>query len=367
MFAVEPKKIPEIGSVSFVILIPLTTFRQKGPYAIEPVKNYFVMKIACPNCDTKYALSAEALGDAGRKMKCAKCAHIWLATVADAVLPTQQLAKAPQKAAAVQAPQPVSPQVSPVQSQPVQTPPVQASPIPAATSVATDEHAPVDQEVDNWKLDLDDDLEMIINPNDNAQDAQPDKSPFNSNENMDGFKVRLKIMANLARDILAKAGTTLLQCLNWARGLHLKEQIAVCVGLAMPFLIMSGLLVGREKMVRTFPDLASLYATIGIEVNLRGLIFEDVRTVRRPENGVAILVVEGTIRNTSTKRQSIPKLHFILSGRDREVYAWQDKATQQSLEVGEFAQFRTVLASPPDVADELHVRFFNENPHLNQL
>ena len=37
------------------------------------------MKIACPRCDTRYALSEEALGDQGRKMKCAKCAAVWLA------------------------------------------------------------------------------------------------------------------------------------------------------------------------------------------------------------------------------------------------------------------------------------------------
>jgi hypothetical protein len=120
-------------------------------------------------------------------------------------------------------------------------------------------------------------------------------------------------------------------------------------------------------MVRQFPDMASLYAIFGVDVNLYGLQFEDLRTVRRPEDGVAVLIVEGTVRNISENTRDIPRLHFILSGRNREVYAWQDDASLIPLNAGETVRFRTVLASPPDVADELHVRFLSNDPRLNRL
>ncbi len=313
------------------------------------------MKIACPSCDTKYSLSAEALGDSGRKMKCAKCAHIWQATVKDAII-DKPIAQTP---VADTTPMPAYPEPT--------APEIQAAVSAAMQAAEADGKLADEQQIDNWNSDLNEDLESIINTQKTAKEAKPEKKTTSSVEKLDGFKVRLNIMKELAGEQAALAYSTLIKGFFWVKNLNIREQIAVCVGLAMPFFIMGGLLAGRESLVRTFPDLASLYATLGVEVNLRGLLFEDVRTVRRPENGVAILVVEGTIRNVSTQTKSVPTIQFILSGRDREVYAWQDNAEQQTLNVGEMAQFRTVLASPPDVADELHVRFFNENPNLNHL
>jgi predicted Zn finger-like uncharacterized protein len=36
------------------------------------------MIIACPNCSTRFEVNAAALPTAGRKVKCARCAHVWL-------------------------------------------------------------------------------------------------------------------------------------------------------------------------------------------------------------------------------------------------------------------------------------------------
>ena len=41
------------------------------------------MIITCPKCDVRYALSAEALGNEGRKLKCSKCGHHWFQTPAE--------------------------------------------------------------------------------------------------------------------------------------------------------------------------------------------------------------------------------------------------------------------------------------------
>ncbi len=39
-------------------------------------KNF--MLISCPNCKTTFAIPAKAIGTTGRKVKCSKCAHVWL-------------------------------------------------------------------------------------------------------------------------------------------------------------------------------------------------------------------------------------------------------------------------------------------------
>ena len=59
-----------------------------------------------------------------------------------------------------------------------------------------------------------------------------------------------------------------------------------------------GALIGfRVEVVRFAPQTASLFAAIGLPVNLRGLAFENVRTTGEVHEGVPVLIVEGTIGN----------------------------------------------------------------------
>lgn len=36
-------------------------------------------RIVCPNCAARYEVSAEVVGAAGRKVRCVRCGHVWLA------------------------------------------------------------------------------------------------------------------------------------------------------------------------------------------------------------------------------------------------------------------------------------------------
>ncbi|MEP0519018.1 MAG: zinc-ribbon domain-containing protein [Hyphomicrobiales bacterium] len=290
------------------------------------------MKIACPNCSTKYSLKEQALGDSGRKMKCAKCEHVWLAL-----------------------------------------PPQEAEPnVPAQETFTAAQVSDEDTVPDNWdEKQWDQDLAW-----EDAEDAKKVSAAQNASseaashyETADEAKEKRHLRHILNRAVAATKSATdsILRALLWLKGLNWKEQVAVVSGLLMPLVLVGGIYVSRDRLVSQFPDLASLYDAVGIHVNLQGLTFEDVRTVRRPENGVAVLVVEGAIRNITNETMQIPQLHFILSGRNREVYSWQDNTASDQLPSGERIEFRTVLASPPDVADQLHVRFFNKNSRLNNL
>lgn len=319
------------------------------------------MKIACPNCDTKYALNADALGTHGRKMKCAKCAHVWTARAPS----TGETALINPLSAANQA---LDNTTSAIEGFPERA---QSAPASDAnkTVTAAETDASKSNDEDRWDEDLKEEraAEQVREASQILQPASGENSLSFSKESNTGKSAGLKQgLAGLK--IAATSGLqNLNHCFKWARGLRFSHQMAVVIALIMPAILIFGLLAGRQAMVRQFPDLASLYAVVGVNVNLYGLEFEAVRTVRRPEDGIAVLIVEGHIRNITDSAKQIPRLHFILSGRYREVYAWQDDASPHPLPAGETIQFRTVLASPPTVADELHVRFLNNDPRLNRL
>ena len=328
------------------------------------------MKIACPNCDTKYALNSDVLGTHGRKMKCAKCAHVW----------TAQPDGAGQKASTV-----VQSRPDQLQDQEQAAPVEQAGATPERFGIGLVSQGPEaasaaqpdrfrSDDIDRWEEDLKEERA--------AEEARAStESQFSKAGESEPVLQRL--MARLKKQIEHTKGQhfiasglqfaviarwqNLIRSIAWIRGLNFPNQMALLIALMIPALLVSGLYVGRQFMDRQFPDLASLYAIVGIDVNLYGLQFEEVRTVRRPQDGVPILVVEGNVRNISENTRNIPRLQFILSGRNREVYAWQDDASRPPLEPGKTVRFRTVLASPPDVADELHVRFLTNDPRLNRL
>jgi hypothetical protein len=124
--------------------------------------------------------------------------------------------------------------------------------------------------------------------------------------------------------------------------------------------ILGAALHWRVPMVRHFPQAASLYRAVGMPVNLRGLIFENVKTTSEIVDGVAVLVVEGTIVNLTHKTHEVPRLRFVLrNGAGVEVYAWTALPSKTQLAPGHEIPFRSRLASPPADGRDVIVRFFN--------
>jgi hypothetical protein len=108
------------------------------------------------------------------------------------------------------------------------------------------------------------------------------------------------------------------------------------------------------------PQTASLYAVIGLPVNLRGLAFENIKTAREMQDGVPMLVVEGDIVGTTGRHTEVPRLRFaVTDAGGKEIYAWTARPTRTLLPPGETLPFRSRLASPPSEANGVSVRFFN--------
>jgi hypothetical protein len=129
----------------------------------------------------------------------------------------------------------------------------------------------------------------------------------------------------------------------------------------LALLALNAALIGwRADVVKVAPQTASLYAAIGLPVNLRGLSFANVKTMIESHDGVQVLVVEGTITSTSRRVVEVPRLRFSVRNRSgQEVYAWTALPGRSGLAPGETLAFRSRLASPPPDTAEVLVRFFN--------
>jgi hypothetical protein len=114
--------------------------------------------------------------------------------------------------------------------------------------------------------------------------------------------------------------------------------------------------------VRVVPQTASLYAAVGLPVNLRGLVLADVTTEALTNEGTPVLLIQGRIVSTAKRTVEVPRLRFAI--RDAggiEIYSWTALPTRSLLSPGEAMTFQSRLASPPPETHDVLVRFFNRH------
>jgi len=129
----------------------------------------------------------------------------------------------------------------------------------------------------------------------------------------------------------------------------------------------AGLLAWRADIVRLLPQTASLYAVVGLPVNLRGLSFENLRMFRSEHEGVGVLVVEGSIVNVTKRPVEVPQLRLAMhNDAKHEIYAWTMQPPRSILGPGDALPFRSRLASPPADA-RVQVRFFRQRDVVAEL
>jgi len=121
----------------------------------------------------------------------------------------------------------------------------------------------------------------------------------------------------------------------------------------------------RSEIVRYLPQTASLFAAIGLPVNLRNLKFDNVWISKETGGGTNILIVEGTIVSIANKPVEVPRLHLVArNAAGQEVYAWSEVPSPSILGPGESLEFSSRLASPPEDASDVMVRFFNSQDRV---
>jgi hypothetical protein len=122
----------------------------------------------------------------------------------------------------------------------------------------------------------------------------------------------------------------------------------------------ASLVIWRSQVVQILPQTASLYAAVGLPVNLRGLAFEDVRMSQTEQDGIAVLMVEGSIVNVTRRPLEVPRLRLAVRNEaGHEIYSWTAQPGRSLLGPGDSMPFRSRLASPPADAREMQVRFLS--------
>jgi predicted Zn finger-like uncharacterized protein len=306
------------------------------------------MHLVCPKCATSYQLDATTVGATGRSVRCTRCKNVWFAAASDLQPVTADAARdeaafraelgaGTARAAAANDSSAAADQPSPGMAAPgiAEGEPAQATSARPSEAAAP----PPLSDINVPAVDA-----PPLSPS--AADAAPEAaaSPIPS-EPEDIESVAARRMP--ATPVIARRRTG-----------NPKSRLALVV---LALVAVCAAIIGwRKDIVRHVPQMASFYGTIGLPVNLRGLVFTEIRTANEAHDGVPVLTVEGTVESIVSYQVEVPRLRFALRNTaGLVVYSWTAVPPQTVLNPGEALPFRSRLASPPGDVHDVQVRFFN--------
>jgi predicted Zn finger-like uncharacterized protein len=284
------------------------------------------MHIVCPHCTTSYAINPAALGTAGRTVRCSRCKETWLARPEDAV---EMAAAVPAMAQSSQSAgnDAAAEWEALAREEEARETPVVDSPSISAELPAERENSPQDDDGD-W-------------PSVARQDAQ-DEDHEAGTAKRGSLLSRLFVLPPLPR----------------IPGMPSISATTACAAMGA---LVAALMIWRTDVVRLLPQTATFYRLVGLEVNLRGLAFKDIKVSNETVDGKPVLVIEGMIVGETAKPVELPRLRFsVRDAQGAEIYAWNAVLEQQVLNPGERANFKSRLASPPPEGRNIDIRFFNK-------
>jgi predicted Zn finger-like uncharacterized protein len=304
------------------------------------------MLIVCPSCATAFRVTRTVLGDAGRQVRCAQCRTVWLATPESAIEDDAMATMGAGASAARAAPPPPPPPPPPPEDD--------ADWGAAFAEEAETKSASKGGEgVGATGNDVDFDAPV---PAAEAPSLQPsaDVPPLpsrivDSGDTPPARPSRPKADEPPKRRFRKPA-------LPRARSFRFSPSVIL---LMLGSALLATFLLGREQVVRTVPDSASVYERIGLPVNLRGVEFRDVKGANEVVDGVVVLVVEGQLVNITSRAADLPRLRLaVRDAGGKEIYTWTATPPAPRLEAGQAVPFRSRLASPPPDGASVEVRFF---------
>jgi len=286
------------------------------------------MHIVCPHCTTSFAIKLATLGAAGRTVRCSRCKEVWLARPEDAV------------------------EIAP--AMPVMAEAGQGGGNAEADAAAEWEALAREEEAQNTE-----DTPVVDSPSISADWPEgegakggeadwPSIAQADAEAHEDAVSTHRSRLASLFR----------LPPLPPIPGMPRVSLPVACV--AMGALALA-LIIWRADVVRLLPQTATFYNMVGLDVNLRGLAFKDIKITSETVDGKLVLVIEGMIVGQTKKAVELPRLRFsVRDEQGAEIYAWNAVLEQPVLRPGESAYFKSRLASPPPEGRNIDVRFFNK-------
>ena len=314
------------------------------------------MLIECPSCAATYELPESSITPPGRRVRCAACKTMWLV---EPLIPVAESAKSTiEERFAVD-----DLRLAGLDTEPEarEFPSEAASEMePVGESLAASERLAARLRTEATMID-DPAIGVETDP-ENSQDdvdalfSTPSLSDFNGTEvetaEEDASKAEAPILSAAApRKSRARMGSGVAKKPARRLSLAAAASIAIVLGLGLSVLY-------RAPVVAAVPQMAKIFAAIGLPVNLRGVEIRDVVSKVVVEQGTPQLIVEGEIVNIAKTEAKLSRLRFaVRSEKGQEIYSWKAAVDKPALEPGEHLKFRRRLVSPPDGSADVLVRF----------
>jgi predicted Zn finger-like uncharacterized protein len=291
------------------------------------------MHIVCPHCTTSYAINLATLGAAGRTVRCSRCKEVWLARPEEAIEVAAAVpAMAEASQSATEADAATEWEALARQDEGQETPVVDSPSISAA----------------DWPAEGEGSEEGSKEGSKRSETDWPSVAREDAEEHEDAVSKRPSRLARLFR----------LPTLPGFRG---KSSFGLPMACAAMGALVLALIIWRADVVRLLPQTAMFYKAVGLDVNLRGLAFKDIKISNETVEGKPVLVIEGVIVGETRKPVELPRLRFsVRDAQGAEIYAWNAVLEQAVLQPGERAFFKSRLASPPPEGRNIDLRFFNK-------
>ena len=284
------------------------------------------MIIACPHCQTKYQVTYEAIGSAGRKVQCAHCQQAWDQPPIEKDEPPAEIRKAEQAIDEDSLDDAMS---------------AQDQAAAAKVAKAAEEKAAKAAKVEK----------------DRAAKAAKLKKPKGKTggavDQASAGKIDPSVVRK-RRKAFSRPADNLPDALPLAR-LRLALRITGATGLIG---VLAFAYLGRVQVVQRFPAMAGVYQAVGLGINVVGLDFSDVTAMQSLRNGKEVLIVSAQIIGLSPSLVPVPAVVVTLLGSDGQgVYQWSVQPSVADLMAGERSTFDTQLTLPPGEASHVRLSF----------
>lgn len=275
--------------------------------------------IACPNCGTRYQVPYTTIGVDGREVQCAQCTKHWHATAEAPHHPKPPVENDVLFSAAEESALDAT----------FEAEARSATPAPALP-------ATVQRDADHARTLAD--IRAALAP-------KPKTEPVNE----------------LDPALLSKSKREFAQRQKSISGRLPMARVRRTVRLAAFVLLVSILVLGfalRTDLVRWFPALAGLYASIGMPVNVIGLEFENSKTMTTFRGGKSVMVISSNIRSVASSTVAVPPvLITLLDASGTIVYEWTVTTVATEMAPGEVFEFSTEVSAPPQGATTVRLSF----------